>query len=155
MQTRISKKIKKLILKLSKKGISKPKIAKQTRVSYTTVYGLTSIIKKGFKSYHEYNKYLAEKKGLTLSEYQEGLAKARQKKPINRELSDLIKERLKELGKTRIQLAEEIEISRVSVDNYAKGRSIPNEKNLEKLFNALDLSFETSDYFVNKLVSIK
>ncbi len=64
------------------------------------------------------------------------------KEQKNKELSDLIKKRLNELGKTQRQLSEGSGISRHTISQYTTGKRTPAEKNLEKLFTALGLPYK-------------
>jgi transcriptional regulator with XRE-family HTH domain len=57
-----------------------------------------------------------------------------------KELGNLIKNRLKELGKTQRQLSGEIGVSKCTISSYVNGRSFPTRSNLEKIFKVLDLS---------------
>ena len=118
--------------------------------------------KRGFESFYEYQNHLARQKGFeslseyqenlvrqrgfeSLSEYHEHLAKQRQKRPENRELSDLIKRSLKKLGKNQSWLASQIKVSRESVSKYAQGKRTPNREKLKRLFSALDVPYRTLD----------
>ena len=66
-------------------------------------------------------------------------------KPENQELSNLIRRRLKEIGKNESWLAEEIGVTRQAVSLYVRGRSIPTDGLLQKLYSSLDVSYETLD----------
>ena len=83
MSERIAEETKEKIQKLYKENVNIADIARQTGVSYSTAYGYTAARKRGFESRYE---------------YEEHLAKQRQKNPEYRELSSLLKNKLKELG---------------------------------------------------------
>ncbi|MFC1742001.1 hypothetical protein ACFL3V_05690 [Nanoarchaeota archaeon] len=78
-------------------------------------------------------------------QYQEYTAKQRQKRPENQELSDLIRKRLKKLGKDQAWLAGEMGITCQAVSSYVKCRHIPRKALLEQLFSALDVPYRTMD----------
>ena len=111
-------------------GLTPAEIARQTGVSYSSVYGLTRTKEKGFAS---------------RTEYQEHLAKERQQRPENQGLSKLIKTRLKELGKNQSWLAGEIGITKQAVSLYVQGMSVPTDDLLEQLFSSLEVSYKTLD----------
>lgn len=105
--------------------------------------------KKGFASRGAYQEDWAKKKGFaSLTEYEKHLAKQRQQQPENRELSDLIKRRLREKCKNQTWLARKIGVTRQAVSLYAKGKIIPNEMSLRKLFLALEVNYQTIDDLV-------
>lgn len=55
--------------------ISVAEVARKTNVSYTTAYGHTRLVKRGFKSWHEYMEYISKNKGFTsLHEYRKHMA---------------------------------------------------------------------------------
>ena len=72
----------------------------------------------------------------------------KQKRPENRELSDLIKRSLKKLGKNQSWLASQIDVSRESVSKYAQGKITPDREKLKRLFSALDVPYRTLDDLV-------
>ena len=136
------------------KGVSPAEITRQTGVSYASVYGMTKARQRinpetgeQFKSRGEYEEHLARQRinpetgeqFKSLSERQDYLARQRKERRGNRELSDLIKTRLKELGKNQSWLAQQIGVSRKAVNFYAKGVSIPQGENLDKLLIALKI----------------
>ncbi|MDP3727934.1 MAG: helix-turn-helix transcriptional regulator, partial [bacterium] len=110
-------------------------------------------IGKKFASLTEYQNYHSKqrtnpetgKKFASLTEYQNYHSKQRMKRPENQELSDLVKRRLKELGKNQSWLAEELGISRQVISYYVKGKSIPKGDILEKLYSSLDVPYKTLD----------
>lgn len=110
------------------KGLSPTEIARQTGVSYFSVYGMTRARQRinpdtgnPFESLTQYHEHLARqrinpdtgKKFKSLSERQDYLARQRINK--NKELSDLISSRLKELGQNQSWLAEQLGVSRQAV----------------------------------------
>ncbi len=144
MQNKIAAKTKTLIQKLDVIGLTRSEIVNLTGVSHSSIYGLTRLKEKGYQSCSQYLEYLAHQKGYkTRGDYQKELAKKRKDNPKNKELSDLIRRRLKELKKSRKELAEEIKISERSIDNYLSSHSIPSPRNLKKLFQALKLPYRT------------
>ena len=137
-------------------------LARQKGFGSYSEYQECLVNQRGFGSYNKYQKYLARQKGFeslseyqenlvrqrgfeSLSEYHEHLAKQRQKRPENRELSDLIKRSLKKLGKNQSWLASQIKVSRESVSKYAQGKRTPNREKLKRLFSVLDVPYRTLD----------
>ncbi|MHA2364493.1 MAG: helix-turn-helix domain-containing protein [Candidatus Hodarchaeales archaeon] len=51
---------------------------------------------------------------------------------------------LHQSGKTQIQLSQEIEISRQSLLNYQKGKSLPSEENFQRIVDFLDKTLQIS-----------
>ena len=116
-------------------------VARSLRVSYTSAWSLTEGRKQGFKNRSEYQEDLAVRKGFkNRSEYLEDLAEDRKKLKPNKDLSCLIKSRLKELGKNQSWLANELGVTRQAVSLYAHGKIIPNYKILNLVFSALEVS---------------
>lgn len=148
MTRKISKKKVQRIKKLFGEGFSIYKIALKTKVSYYTVYGLTKLIERGFKSTSEYREHLANQKGFeSLTDYYEHLAKKRKRRNNNKELSNLIKTRLEELDKTQLWLAEKIGVTPPCISYYVQGTIVPTENILRKLFSTLKITYKTLDYF--------
>lgn len=59
-------------------GISVADVARKTNVSYTTAYGHTRLVKRGFESWHKYMEYLAKNMGFaSLHEYRKHMAEKR------------------------------------------------------------------------------
>ncbi|MGD0038037.1 MAG: helix-turn-helix domain-containing protein [Bacteroidota bacterium] len=112
--------------------------------------------KRGFKSYHEYNKHYLLQQGLpTQSEYRKQLAKKlglkteteyvnylksiRAQNPKYAELANLINTRLSELGINKSTLARLSGIPRNEISQYAKGCNYPKPKRLVKILEALQI----------------
>ena len=81
----------------------------------------------------------------SLSQYQEHTARQRINRPENQGLSNLIKERLKELGKNQSWLSRKLGVSREAVSKYAQGKYTPDNEVLEKLYSALEVPYKTLD----------
>lgn len=111
-------------------GLTPVEIARQTGVSYSSVYGLTRVKERGFAS---------------RIEYREHLAKERQERPENQELSVLIKQRLVELEKTQKWLSQQLGITEGAVSRYLSGRTTPRRSLQEILFATLVLPYQTLD----------
>ena len=137
----------------SGRGLSPAEIARRTEVSYASVYGMTKARQrinpdtgKPFESYTAYREHLARQRinpdtGEPFesgTQYYEHLARQRSQKEVNRELSDFVKRRLKELCRTQSWLAEELGISRQMISFYTQGNSVPKGERLRKLRNILD-----------------
>ncbi len=168
MRKRLSEETREEIRRLYNKGsgLTPTEIVKQTRVSYSFVYGLTRAKERGFASRTEYEKHLVkERRGFaSLAEYREHLAKERgfasrtkyeqylakkrQQRPENQGLGKLIVTRLKELGRNQSWLAREIKVTRQAVSLYAQGRSVPTEDLLESLYFFLDIPYKTVDHLL-------
>ncbi len=122
MSRKISDETKRLIKELYAENLSVAEITRRVSVSYTTVYGCTKVKKRGFVSYSEYAKHLA---------------KERQQHPLNQKLS--------ELGKTQQWLAKQLKITQGSVSRYVSGMTTPRRSIQERLFEALELPYQTLD----------
>lgn len=97
------------------KGLSPAEIARQTGITYSTIYGMTMVRQR-------INPETGERFA-SRTEYQE--------------LSDLIKKRLKEIGRNQSWLAKETGITRQAVSIYTKGKGLPDGDLLRKLFSLL------------------
>ena len=134
-------------------GLSLTEIARQTGISYASVYEMTRARQminpetgEKFESNTAYREHLARQrinpetgeKFESLNQYNEHLARQRKERKENRELSDLVKTGLKKLGKTQSWLSEQLGVSRIMVNNYAQGNSVPKRERLEKLRSILN-----------------
>jgi transcriptional regulator with XRE-family HTH domain len=100
--------------------------------------------KRGFASFQEYRKHLAQKEGFTSEyAYRKYLAQQKPIKPENQELSNLIKQRLKEFGKNRYWLAKQTGIPSKIIYSYAEGRLTPSDENLKKIYSIFNKTIET------------
>ena len=97
--------------------------------------------RKGFNSDRDYQEHLAKARGFTSrKEYRREMAKRRQTKPENQALSDLIHERLQELGKNQAWLALQIGRSRQSVSLYGQGKALPKHGDtFRRIYSVLGL----------------
>jgi plasmid maintenance system antidote protein VapI len=147
-------------------GMSPAEIARQTGVSYSSVYGLTKVRQRvnpetgePFESQSQYQEYTARQRVNpetgepfeSLSQYQEYTARQRVNRPENQGLSDLINRRLKELRRNQAWLAEEMGVTRQAVSLYVKGRSTPTNDLLQRLYSSLDVPYETLDDLLEDL----
>lgn len=128
MTGKVSAETRDLIERLNEENLSLAEIARRANVSYTTVYVYTRTKRRGFASY---------------GEYREHLAKQRQEQPGNQELSDLIKQRLAESGETQKWLATQLGITEGAVSRYASGRTTPKKDLQRRLFEALEVPYQT------------
>ncbi len=70
--------MKERILELFEAGASPTEIARQTAVSYSSVYGLTTVRARGFRSVHKYQEDLARQRGFnSLAEYRMHISQGR------------------------------------------------------------------------------
>src|SRR3989344_2921007 len=160
MPKRISKEKEQLIEKLFGEGLIPAEITRRTNVSYGTVCGYTSVRQRinpetgnPFASLTEYREHLAKQRinpktgerFASRTEYEKHLARQRQQKPINQKLSELIKIRLDELGKTQRQVSNELGITESAVSRYISGRCTPRRSLQEKFFEILGLPYRTLD----------
>jgi predicted transcriptional regulator len=153
----LKKEIDEKIYLLFDQGYKTNEIANMLNVSYSAVYtrkrarneGFISpsqlriswLKKKGFSSFSDYKEFLAEKKGFNSYE-QYRIREKRKKREKNSELSDLISLRLEELGKSQTWLAQQIGVSKQSVNYYTLGYSRPSKKILESLYDTLGVSID-------------
>ena len=185
MPKRISNETKEEIMKLydNGSGLSPIEIARQTGVSYPSVYGLTRVRQRvnpetgqpfesqtqyrdyntrqrvnpetgqPFESQTQYRDYNARQRVNpetgqpfeSRSQYQDYRERQKVNRPENQGLGGLIRRRLKNLGKNQSWLAEEIGVTRQSVSLYVKGRSVPKDDLLQKLYSSLDVQYGILD----------
>ena len=162
MPKRISNETKEEIMKLYDhgSGLSPIEIARQTGVSYPSVYGLTRVRQRvnpetgqPFESLSQYQDYNARQRVNpetgqpfeSRSQYQDYRERQKVNRPENQRLGGLIRRRLKNLGKNQSWLAEEIGVTRQSVSLYVKGRSVPKDDLLQKLYSSLDVQYGILD----------
>ncbi|MDP6548117.1 MAG: helix-turn-helix transcriptional regulator [Candidatus Woesearchaeota archaeon] len=164
-------------------GLSPAEIARQTGVSYSSVYGLTRARQRvnpetgrSFESLNQYRDYTARQRVNpetgrsfeslsqyydhtarrrvnpetgrsfeSLSQYRDYTTRQRVNRSENQGLSDLIRRKLKELGKNQSWLAEEIGVTRQTVSLYVKGKTVPKDDLLQKLYSSLDVPYGTLD----------
>ena len=81
----------------------------------------------------------------SLTELRDYQARQRQRRPENKELGDLMRTRLRELGKNQSWLAGQIGVTRATVSLYAQGKNIPKRELLGRLYSALDVPYQTLD----------
>lgn len=122
MVKRITKKDKEKAWRMYQEDVSISEIAEDIGVSYNSARILTIGREIGFKNYYEYHESLAQK---------------RSQKQENKDLSYLIKSRLKELGKNQNWLAEQLGVTRQAVSYYVQGKMIPQNQVLTNLFSTL------------------
>ncbi len=104
---------------------------------------------RDFASLNEYWEHLAQQMGFaSLNEYKKHQAQQRQKRPQNRELGNLVKRRLRELGKTQSWLAEQLEITEGAVSRYVSGETTPRKRRQGRFFEVLGLPYSTIDEVV-------
>ena len=168
MRKRIPERAREEIIRLydNGSGLSPAEIARQTGVSYSSVYGLTRIRQRvnpetgePFESRNQYQEYTARQRVNpetgepfeSRSQYQEYTARQRVNRPENQGLSDLIKKRLKELGRNQSWLSREIGVSRQAVSKYVQGKYTPDNGVLEKMYSALEVSYQTLDDLLDDL----
>src|SRR3989344_5959566 len=112
---------------------------------------------KLFESLTEYNDYHSRQRTnpetgklfASRTEYNDYHERQRTSRPENQELSDLIKKRLKELGRNQSWLAEEIEVTKQRVSQYVQGKSFPKEDVLQKLYSSLEVPYKTLEDFLD------
>ena len=154
MARKIPQETRKEINRLYDEGLRPSEIARQTGVSYASVYGMTKVRQrenpetvKQFASLGELQYYNARqrenpetgKQFASRGEYEAYQARQRSKKSRNKELSYLIKKRLKWIGVNQSWLAKKMDVSREAVRLYVAGRSIPKGENLRKLLDSLEI----------------
>lgn len=82
--------------------------------------------RQGLEGDVEYRLYLARRRGFsTYSAYLRHLEDRRMGTSTNREISSMVRDLLKEQGKTQTWLAQQLGISRQAVSRYACGRGVP------------------------------
>jgi predicted transcriptional regulator/heme-degrading monooxygenase HmoA len=106
-----------------------------------------SIKQMGFASKRDYERYLAtEKLGFkTVGEYEKDRERKRQQKPVNQELSSLIKSSLEKLDRNQTWLARQLGVSDGAVSRYVSGKTTPRPGLQLELFKTLKLPYKTLD----------
>ena len=165
MQRRIPQEVREEINRLYNDGLRLSEIARQTGVSYPSVYGMTRARQKvnpetgePFESYTAYRKHLARQKVnpetgepfKSRTEYE--AYHARQRINRNKGLGNLIREILEELGQNQSWLAKQLGVSRQAVSNYIQGRLIPGEDKVERLLQVIRTNYKTSPTSLDDLV---
>src|SRR3989344_2673496 len=120
---RVPDKTKQLMKEMYSSGLSVAEIARRANVPYSTAYGYTRARQRGFASYGEYEEHLARQRinpetgqlFKSLTELRDYQARQRQRRPENKELGDLMRTRLRELGKNQSWLAGQIGVTRATV----------------------------------------
>lgn len=135
MPRRVSNEAKRLIDSLFEKDLSIAEIARIADVPYSTTYSYTRARQrinletgKPFESYVQYKEHQTRRR--------------------RHELSDLVRRRLKELGKNQSWLAEKVGVSRAAVSLYATGRNIPCDDIFRKVCYALEVPYRILDDLV-------
>lgn len=101
---------------------------------------------RGYENQYDYQNQRVQQKGFaSYNDYVKHLERKRQKNPLNKRLSKLIKKRLKELGKNQSWLAGEIGVSKITISKYKLGKIIPERDNITNLFSALEVPYKTLD----------
>jgi predicted DNA-binding protein YlxM (UPF0122 family) len=133
-------------------GLPVAEVARKVNLPYSTVYVYTKAKERGFANLKEYEQHLARERGFAnLKEYEQHLARERQQKPLNQELSYLIQERLTELEKSQKWLSVQLGITEGAVSRYVSGRTRPRISLQPKLFEALELPYQTLDDLVSDI----
>lgn len=114
------------IKRLRSQGLTIDAIVAITNCSTSTIYAYTGAAERGFSSRRDYERFLNEE---------------RQKRKNNIELSDLIKERLQIMRRSKYWLAGKLGISKSAVTLYANGKRIPREDIYKRLLNILGLPY--------------
>ena len=137
MTKKISEKTIRVMRGLFRNGLSVTEISRRTNIPYVTVHRYTKLKQKINPE--------TGKRFISRTEYEEHLARQRQQQPINQKLSDYIKRRLNESGKSQSQLARETGVTKQAMSMYAQGKYIPNEDTLNKLCSNLKIQYLTLD----------
>lgn len=125
-----------------KKYCAMQKINPETNVNYTSLF--------------EYEQYRAKQRTIpgknenfkSRRHYVNYLARQRQKRAVNQALSELIQEKLDELGKNQKWLAQKLGVAKQTVSLYVAGKSLPSKPVLHTLSLALDVQYQTLDDLV-------
>lgn len=158
-----------LIQRLYTLGTDTAEIARQAQVSRMTVWGEIAVYEgkigslgdhytqlvanRGFGSRSGYQKYLADRQGLTPRQLQTELARRKgfisaygrerhynelkEDRPEYASLSKLIRERLAELGMSQSELARRLGLTQRAISHYAAGIRMPDPNTLAKLLHEL------------------
>ena len=127
--------------------------------------------KRGYPSIHGYNEAMARNRGHsdykayvrhTLEvrgyesplDYRRNEAERNRKRPRNRAMGTLIRKKLEKMKKTQVWLAGEIDLAETTVNHYVRGIYFPNDRALERIFNALGVSQRDLDTLTQEFVQI-
>ena len=123
--------------------LAKQRTNPETREKFKSIteYQKHLVKQRGYASFLEYQEEFAKRKSFSsISKYNRHMAEQRQQKPEYKELINLIKSKLKELGKSQNWLAKELCITKQAVSQYVHGESFPKEEIQEKLDRILLMS---------------
>lgn len=106
----------------------------------------------GFKSRHSYNEFLAIRRGFkSYKEYSDFHDKQKQQKQPYRELSDVIRTKLKELNKPQEWLASTLSVSKAAIYKYISARAIPRKGKRETLYQVLNIDGGNLESLIQQL----
>jgi predicted transcriptional regulator len=134
MAQKLSRELVESIRRLHRKRYSINAIAKALRVSPTAAW----VYAQGFNSVHEYLK----------DRYGEGRGRYQRKSRSGRleiAVSNLISERLEDLGMSQAELARRLGVSRQAVNLYVHKYALPRQYNLIRMFRILGVPYKTID----------
>lgn len=108
--------------------------------------------KNGFKSRYRYNEFLAIKNGFeSYKDYTTFLDKQREQKQPYKELSDIIKTKLKELNKTQQWLASMLDVSKAAIYKYVSARAIPRKDIRRIMYRTLNIDGSNLESLIQQL----
>jgi transcriptional regulator with XRE-family HTH domain len=103
-------------------------------------YKKARLLARGIASESEHKAVLAKQKGFkSVLEYEHDLAKKRQHKPLNQMISNIIMNRLHEMGESPAWLAQKSGIHRNTVYTYCQGLNVPKKDKLLTILRALQI----------------
>jgi transposase-like protein len=160
MAYRVPEEKKQLLAELYRQEISIREIARRANVPFSTAYNYTRLLERinpetgqPFESQSQYDAFLAQQRTdpstgrpyKSLPQYERKLKKRRQARPRNKRLSQLLRGRLAQLGKTGTSVANELGLSRQRFSMYVCGTHFPSAEVLESIVKALGLPDTTID----------
>lgn len=97
----------------------------------------------GFDTFQEYLRDLVQREGgSSYAERRQKFTEERQNRIRNREISDLISDRLEELDENQSWLAQQVGVCKAMASRYVHGKSIPKPLVLKKISKVLGISYD-------------
>ncbi|MBW2966664.1 helix-turn-helix transcriptional regulator [Candidatus Woesearchaeota archaeon] len=106
--------------------------------------------KRNYKLQNKNREYFLKKRGFkSFNDYRRILETQHQQLPQNQRLANIIKTRLRKMGKSHLWLAEKLGLGPNSISAYTHARRFPREKNFKKICSLFNLPYKTIDDFLN------
>lgn len=160
----LSEEVARHIVELHGKKVPVEEIASSMGLKSSTVKKTLGLVPRGYRSIEHHLASLAEQQGYpTRYDYRKHHEEKKASESFKAHFLGVhIYERLESLEKKPVWLAKKTGLSKVSISKYIRGRTLPNEENLQVLLRALDSEYAgrsiddlTFDYVVRNVRAIK